>query len=374
MIEFVSPDFVQENNPEDIQERMMNSLPTDIDTMPGGFPYDFTMPTALEKSELIQFHLVRTLMLMFPAWAWDEWLDYHARAAGVSRKEAGYANGFVTINGTEGTQISKGAVFATAATDSSPSIEFATVKEEIIKTDGTVEMEVIAVNSGKESNVPEGTVTLMSKPIKGIASLRNNAAIIGGTEREDDDSLRERIQESYESWDTSFVGNDSDYIRWAKEIVGIGSCIIIPEWNGAGTVKLVLLDANGQPANSHLIDEVYNHIMSPDDRLARKAPIGAIISVVAPSIIKVTYSATLILKQDYDIDYVKEEFTKKVAKYYEISKSDGVLRYSKVASIISEIVGVIDYSNLLINSGTENIILQQDEYPETKESIFEVVT
>ena len=41
------------------------ALPDGIDDMPGGFPYDFTMPTAIEKSELIQFHLVRTLMLMF---------------------------------------------------------------------------------------------------------------------------------------------------------------------------------------------------------------------------------------------------------------------------------------------------------------------
>ena len=83
--EFVAPDFVSGSNPEEIQERMMNNLPADIDDMPGGFPYDFTMPTALEKSELIQFHLVRTLMLMFPMWAWDEWLDLHGRQKGISR-------------------------------------------------------------------------------------------------------------------------------------------------------------------------------------------------------------------------------------------------------------------------------------------------
>lgn len=60
--EFVAPDFVSGSNPEEIQERMMNNLPADIDDMPGGFPYDFTMPTALEKSELIQFHLVLSLI------------------------------------------------------------------------------------------------------------------------------------------------------------------------------------------------------------------------------------------------------------------------------------------------------------------------
>lgn len=83
--EFTPPEFVDGAEPEEIQQRMMDALPDGIDDMPGGFPYDFTMPTAIEKSELIQFHLVRTLMLMYPQYAWDEWLDLHAAAAGVER-------------------------------------------------------------------------------------------------------------------------------------------------------------------------------------------------------------------------------------------------------------------------------------------------
>lgn len=70
-MEFTPPEFIDNNTPEEIQSRMMNALPEGIDDMPGGFPYDFTMPTAIEKSELIQFHLVRTLMLMFPQFAWE---------------------------------------------------------------------------------------------------------------------------------------------------------------------------------------------------------------------------------------------------------------------------------------------------------------
>ena len=75
--EFEVPDFIDGSTPEDIQERMMANLPEDIDDMPGGFPYDFTMPSAIEKSELIQFHLVRALMAAFPQYAWGEWLDLH---------------------------------------------------------------------------------------------------------------------------------------------------------------------------------------------------------------------------------------------------------------------------------------------------------
>ena len=44
--EFEIPDFIENMGPEQIHERMMASLPEDIDKMPGGFPFDYTMPTA----------------------------------------------------------------------------------------------------------------------------------------------------------------------------------------------------------------------------------------------------------------------------------------------------------------------------------------
>ena len=61
--EFTKPDFLEDNTAEEIHERMMEDLPADIDDMPGGFPFDFTMPAALEKAELIEFYLVRTVMI-----------------------------------------------------------------------------------------------------------------------------------------------------------------------------------------------------------------------------------------------------------------------------------------------------------------------
>ena len=75
--EFVYPDFIEDNDADEIQERMMENLPADISDMEGDFPFDFTMPTAIEISQLIQFDVVRSLMIAFPEYAWDEWLDLH---------------------------------------------------------------------------------------------------------------------------------------------------------------------------------------------------------------------------------------------------------------------------------------------------------
>ena len=59
--EFTRPEFIENNSAEEIHQRMMNNLPADIDDMPGGFPFDFTMPAALEKDEFINYHMVRVV-------------------------------------------------------------------------------------------------------------------------------------------------------------------------------------------------------------------------------------------------------------------------------------------------------------------------
>lgn len=367
-IEFIEPDFISDNDPEDIHERMLDNLPDDIDKLAGGFAYDFTMPTAIEKSELIQMHLVRTLMLMFPMWAWDNWLDLHASNEGLKRKEAAYASGIVRVTGEVGTRILKDVIFMTVPTDEKESVEFSINSSEdiyMIGEKGMVDIPVVAVASGKQSNVSMGTVVLSSRPIIGIVSITNPRDMTGGTEQEDDTSLRQRIQEITETKGMSFVGNDSDYIRWAKEVTGVGSASVVPEWNGPGTVKLILTDANGQPANENLIHAVFNSIMSPDDRLLRKAPIGAALTVVAPQNIMIRYSAMIKLQNEYDISQVEEDFKIKLLEYYKESRIEGIVKYTRVSAVLSNAVGVSDFEELLLNGSTANITLTQEQYPET---------
>lgn len=98
-LKFTNPDFMSGTSTQEIHERMMKNLPPDIDDMPGGFPYDFTRPAAIEKAELINFHLARTLMIAFPQYAWDEWLDLHGQQVHLTRHPAEHAAGFVTVTG-----------------------------------------------------------------------------------------------------------------------------------------------------------------------------------------------------------------------------------------------------------------------------------
>ncbi len=363
--EFIPPSFLSDQDAETIHKRMMENLPPDIDNTENGFPWDFTKPTALEKAEMLEFHLVETLKIMFPMWAYDEWLDYHAKGRGITRKPANAASGELLITGISGTTIPAGFKFAAPATADTPAIEYQTTEKYTIGEDGTVRVQITAVEAGPKGNVPANTVTLMMTPIKGITSITNEANITGGTEVESDDELRNRIMEIDAASEASFVGSDGDYKRWAEEVPGVGTALVMPEWAGPGTVKVVVIDSNGQPANAAIIAAVYDNIMSPGDRLQRKAPIGATVTIEAPTAKELNYTFTLELKAGENQETVLERFKAQLRTYYVEAKKDGVVRYNRVSSILTNTDGVKDFTDLTINGGTVNIDLEEDEYPVT---------
>ena len=303
--EFVTPEFIDNSDPDTIQSRMMNNLPVDISDMPADFPYDFTMPTAIEISRLIQYNLTRTLMLMFPMWAWGEWLDLHGVSAKVTRKQASRASGHVTVVGTAGTIIEEGTVFCTEGTTDSTSVEFATTEEVTIPEQGTVDIAVASVLAGASYNVTRNTVTLQKQPNKNVTSVTNENPIRGGTDEEDDDTYRERILEKLRSAEVSFVGCDADYVRWAKEVSGVGSAVVEAEWKGPGTVKVVVADPDGSAVGEETLQAVEDYIVSPKDRMKRLAPIGASVTISTVKDMTISYSAVLELESNYSIDNVK---------------------------------------------------------------------
>lgn len=364
-LKFTNPDFMSGTSTQEIHERMMKNLPPDIDDMPGGFPYDFTRPAAIEKAELINFHLTRTLMIAFPQYAWDEWLDMHGQQVHLTRHPAEHAAGFVTVTGKEGTEIAAGTVFCTPATATGPALEYTADEDRTIDSSGNCTVAITAVTAGTVSNVAANTICIMAKPDKNITSVVNAEPITGGSEREGNDDFYDRIAAEYAN-SMTYLGNDADYVRWAKE-AGAGDCIVVSAADGPGTVKLVLVDQNGQPANQALINAVYKHIVSPDDRTARLLPTAcAKLTCAAATTVQIAYACTgLIIDETTNIEQIKADFKKAVLTVYDKAKTDSILRYNDVRPLISAIAGVKDFETFTINGGTENIILAQDEYPQT---------
>lgn len=363
--EFEAPDFLDGNSPTEIQERMMQNLPADIDDTPGGFPYDFTMPSALEKSELMDFQLMRAIQIAFPQYAWDEWLDMHGIRVGLTRHPATFAKGYIRFEGEAGTEIEEGTIIYVPETEVNEAVEFTTDEDCVIGDEGFVLVPATASEDGPESNVPAGTISIMDDPFDKVIAITNPEAFSGGTAEESDDDFYDRISIEYENQRT-FLGNDNDYIRWAKE-AGAGDCIVDATTNGPGTVKLVLVDTNGQPASEELCTKVFNYIVSPDDRTKRLLPTAcAQLSCVGASSFKVDFSCTgLVYDETTSIEKIKKDFQKLLPSVYYEAKKESVLRYNDIRPLLSRINGVEDFDVFLINGAMKNITFAKEVYPET---------
>lgn len=370
--EFIIPDFMLGTSPQEIHERMMNDLPKDIDNMPGGFPYDMTMPTAVLASELVNFHLMRAIMVAFPQYSWGDWLDLHGKESWLERHEATYASGELMVTGKPGTEIQSNRFFSTAATSEVAAVEFRSTKTVIIGESGTANVPVQAVLPGKISNVGADTVILQNKPIDGV-SVTNPAPITGGTEREIDDDYYARLQLENKSEGMSFIANNNDYIRWALSVDAVKECIVMQAWNGPGTVKLVLIDSNGDPANEDICNDVFEYIVSPNDRSKRILPAGsAELTVVGGTIVPVSYTCTGLLydKELTNLEQIQRDFKSAVEDVYRKSKDLGKFVYHQAESIIADIQGVIDYEVFLVNDSENDIMLSEEEYPKTSSMAF----
>lgn len=375
LVKFEMPDFLKNATARSIEQNMMNNLPKDIDNVEGGFVWDLTYPTALEKSELMQYEFVRILQTMFHMWAEGKWLDMHAHDAGLVRRAANYAYGYVTVTGEVGKIIPAGFIFSVPSDSGEPSIDFATLAEAKIPEEGVIDIAVQAVEAGTNSNVTNDTITIMRSPTEGITHITNKNAITGGAAEEDDDTLRQRIDDALAGKGESYVGNNADYERWAKEVPGVGYAHTIPgdEYNGPNSVKVVVADVNGIPANEQILQNVYLHIFGTNRKdPARLAPTGVIdFAVVAPAPINIDYSFSLKLEETATIESVKSAFKSALSAYYEDianddSESDKAVKYVQAAAVLAKnVVGVKDFKHFRMNGSLDNVSFQEDEYPVT---------
>ena len=202
----------------------------------------------------------------------------------------------------------------------------------------------------------------MKNPIKGITGITNPNNLTGGTAAESDDSLRQRIDDLFAGRGDSYVGNKKDYERWAKEVAGVGFAHCIPVYAGANTVKVVIMDANGEPANQEICKAVELHIFGTGrDDINRLAPIGIVQYEISPPILtEINYSFDLKLKENFTVEIVQKNFREALRTYYgELVESDGSVEpvvYVHISAILSKVAGVADFKHLRINGKIGNVI------------------
>lgn len=212
----------------------------------------------------------------------------------------------------------------------------------------TVIVPVEALEAGVAGNVGAGTITRLATALNGITGVVNPLAAAGGRDLETDVDLRTRFK-LYIS-DPPGSGNKADYKIWAKEAsILVGDVDVLPLWNGAGTVKVYFLRTDKGIPDGALIALVQAYVdPAPAGTGAGKAPIGATVTVVAPTSVPIDLNVTLTYVAGYDAAAVRAAITVNLQTVLAAVPIAGVIRIADLGNAIHDTPGVLDHSALQI--------------------------
>lgn len=288
-------------------------------------------------------------------------LDSLAVIAGITRYSASPAVRLGVFN----TAVPIGARFSTA--NGAESINFVVTAA----TETTNQYELTAETPGVIGNEYTGAI-LPITAIPGLTSAQITDILIPGDDTETDDELRERVLQALTQ--RPFGGNIASYREYVLGIDGVGAVQIYPTWDGGGTVKCSVLGADFSPASSQLVENVQNALDPPPNQGLGlgMAPIGAKVTVVAPTSLTVNVTATLTLSSGYEIGQVQGPIENALNAYLLSVRQDWGTNTSAVgvsyaanvylARVIAAMIGVdgvVNATNVQLNGAAEDLILTE---------------
>lgn len=342
----ITPRFTSETE-EVILQRILDDIVPEVDKRQGSIAYDLTNPVS---QEFAQAYINLDLALSYAFLNSDMPSDLLTRAAsdfGVDRKPAVKAEGNVELTGPANQVVPQGTQVRT-----NNGIYFV-LKAQATLTGGKATATVQAVNGGTSGNVAIGAIDTIVGDLAGIVSVKNAAAFTSGVDEETDEALLARTYDKVRKPATS--GNGYHYEQWAKEVAGVGDAKVFPVWDGPGTVKVVLLSDEKKTPVEGVINNAKTHIES-------ERPIGATVTVVGASEVAINVTAKVTLSSGADVNNAKTQFESTLSEYLKsLAFTDNTVRYTKIASILSDVPIVVDYAELKVNTATANITTTEEQ-------------
>lgn len=333
---------------DEIHKQLLNNIGDQYDKTTGYITSDMTRSFAIEE-----YNIYSTLNEVYNSLdveklSGDDLERFIYQRKGLTRKAATYATGVLKVNGNGSIKI--GDLFETSA-----GTQFKAIENKTIVSSGNVKIQSLL--SGQVGNVAAETITKLPVTINGIESVTNSAPTNGGYEAESDADLLDRYYLALQTPPTS--GNKYHYLMWAKEVEGVGDAKVYPLDKGLNTVTVVIIDADKKQADGGLIEKVQNYIdPASGGKGEGQAPIGAKCYVESATNVPITVSLTLTVAGGYDRESVKKAIEYNIKEYLkEIAFKQNYLSYARVGSVIFDTDGVEDYTNLKINSLTDNVVI-----------------
>lgn len=333
---------------EEILSRLLSEISAEYDKSEGSFFYDVEKPVSMELAD-VYTRIEEILQNGFALTASGIYLDNKVLEQGLTRKAATSASVVVKITGNPGAVISIGDKVA------SDSLVFTVTESKTLDASGVAEVMASCDTPGRIGNIPIGAINKFPVTLSGLVSVTNEAAADGGFDEESDTELRERYFEKVSLPATS--GSKYHYVMWAKEVSGVGDAKCLPLWNGNGTVKVVIIDADKGTANPELISAVEQHI-------EESRPIGASVTVESALPLVINVTVTLVLSSGTSKETAKARITESITKYLQKNAfARDYISYAQIGGCILNCDGIADYQNLKLNNGTSNVNIGETQVP-----------
>ena len=356
---------------EKILADALAAAPEGIDTRPGSIYYDAVNGISMRIAKYYgDLDLVREMATVMSAT--DDALDTKASEYSVTRRAATKAQYRAIFKGTTP------AVGERFYYD----LAYFVLKSEQ-GDDGPV-LVFEAEQAGESGNeIYPGTPAVPVNSIEGLDVSTFGEIFERGSDREEDDSLRQRVLEKIAG--PAENGNRQHYKTWCESIDGVGKARIFPLWNGENTVKAVLIDGVGKPCGEAKVLEVQNYIDPADKGMTTEvngkkytvgdglgngvANIGAHFTAAAANGLTIDVSFRAELASGENKEAAKEEAEAAIEDYFRElvltaeENEQPVVRISAIGAILSRLETMVDYSDLLLNGDTHNITPGEDDVP-----------
>ena len=213
----------------------------------------------------------------FPQTARGMYLDYHAQMRGIARTAATKAVGTLRFSveraPSTALSIAAGTVCMTEG-----ETRFQTTAEAVLAAgELSVDAPAEALEPGRSGNAAAGTIVILTACPVGITGCTNPAPFTGGSDQEDDASLRSRILESYQRLPNG--ANAAFYEQGALSFDEVAAASVLPRSRGIGTVDVVVSTHSGQ-ADPALLEQLQTYFQS-------RREIAVDVQVRAPEQVKV---------------------------------------------------------------------------------------
>ena len=330
----------------------LDKIPDTYDKREGSVIFNAIAPMCMEMSYL--YLKLRTYTdLVFIDTSVGSYLDRLVLQNGVERLQATYAEKYGTFNlsGLEGTIFIK------------DDVKFEVISQ-ISSTDATTFVyRLKCTEPGVIGNVENGPLTSLNY-IRGLTRAEITGTINAGTDIETDEHLRQRYIDNVT--DIAYGGNKSDYRQKINGMDGVGSTKVIPIWNGPGTVKCIITNADYESPDSDLVHRIQQAIdPTMDGYGVGIAPVGHIVTVVGATdeLLDITAEITTHNPPEdlqRQVESAINDYLASLNKNW-ASVDNITVRISQITNVLLDINSIIDVGEITIQGLNQNYVLEDEK-------------